>query len=252
MEAQGSRGIGGSTVAWVLAAAGCAGVAFGCSDARRVVEAISREQPAPLSLPAEGRPGEGPDGRVKGPAEEPEHAAEPAGPEDLEKAAEGEAEAQPGRRRVVASTRGRRRRPAPVDGAAAERAGGEGAAEAPGEVGEAVEARAALKVTRLVMAREIAGREPVGVATSFGAGENERLFAFVELTNEAREASEIVVALTPPDGGAPVRIKLDVGAGPRWRTWAMTRKARAPGAWSVAVSGGGGAVLARTSFQITK
>lgn len=229
----------------MLAAVGCAAIALGCSDARKVVEAIAREEPAPLSRQADGRPGSGPDGRAKGPAQEPTHGAEPpdpaAAPEGAEDGADegadgdGEDEAQPGRRRAAAAARGRRRRPAP------------------GEAGEGVTARSALKVTRLVMARDVAGREPVGVATSFGEGETERLFAFVELTNETREPSGIVVALTPPGGGAAVRIPLDVGAGRRWRTWAMTRKARAPGAWSVAVSdAAGGAVLARTSFEITE
>ncbi|MCC6557772.1 MAG: DUF2914 domain-containing protein [Polyangiaceae bacterium] len=245
-------------MSWAVAVLGWAGLAVGCRDARRGTEAISREDPPPLSLAAEGA-GAGQDGRAKAPPDAA-HAPEPASAQAVAQAVEA-AEDQAGDKaedraadekggRTPASARGRRRRPVPAPGepGAAARAPAEGAAPAP--AGE--EAQPELKVTRLVLAKGISGREPVGVGTSFKAGELEKLYAFVTLTNEARAATGIVVAFAPPGGGAPVRIKLDVGTERRWRTWATTRKARAPGAWSVSVSDASGAVLARSSFTITE
>jgi hypothetical protein len=109
-----------------------------------------------------------------------------------------------------------------------------------------------LKVLRLVTARDVSGREPVGAATSFSAADLEKVYAFVELANDARAESGIVVTFTPPAAGPQRIIKLDVGPQKRWRTWAVTRKARAPGTWAVSVADARGTVLARTSFTVTE
>lgn len=110
---------------------------------------------------------------------------------------------------------------------------------------------AELKVSRLVVARGVSGREPVGVGTSFRAQDVERVFVFVDVANEAREEGEIVVAFAPPGGGPAHRVKLAVGAQARWRTWATTKRARAPGSWTAIVSTASGRELARAGFVIT-
>ena len=110
---------------------------------------------------------------------------------------------------------------------------------------------AELKVSRLVIARGVAGREPVGPGTSFRAQDIERVFVFVDVANDAREEGEIVVAFAPPGGGPAHRVKLAVGAKPRWRTWATTKRARAPGSWTAIVSTASGRELARAGFVIT-
>jgi hypothetical protein len=105
-----------------------------------------------------------------------------------------------------------------------------------------------VRVARLSMARSVSGREPVGVATSFRAGEAARLLAFVELTNEAQSESEITVTLASSHAAAQ-EIKLAVGAERRWRTWAAIRPQGA-GDYVVVVRNARRKVLARTAFQV--
>lgn len=109
-----------------------------------------------------------------------------------------------------------------------------------------------LRVKRLVLAEGVSGREPVEPRTSFNAAETERIYAFVEVENRADGEGEITVTFEPPDGGAPRgNVTLNVGASPRWRTWAFTRGARAAGEWTAVVRGPDGQVLARTPFEVT-
>lgn len=109
-----------------------------------------------------------------------------------------------------------------------------------------------LAVKRLVVAQGIKGREPVDAASSFSTKEADKIYAFVEIENKDRTASEITVSFEPPSGGpSHGNIKLAVGGEPRWRTWAFTRTARAVGAWTAVVKDSHGEVLARTPFEIT-
>jgi hypothetical protein len=238
-------------VAFVAAACGAA--ALGCSESRKAIALIAREDPAALSLAAEQRPGGGPDGRSgadtatapnegKSPRAALTASSATPGEEQGDAARSGEeTSAQPAR----GQARERRRRSssavdARADEAARRRARGEGATGVP-----------ELKVTRLVVSRGIAGREPLAPASSFSIAEADRIHAFVELANESQTPSEIHVTFTPPAGRALQRIPLDVGAQRRFRTWATTRKARTAGVWSVAVSDAAGNELARTSFTVT-
>jgi len=241
-----------SALGWALLAVGCGVAALGCGDVRKVTQSIAREEPASLSLGADNRPGEGPAPQAPAPArtdkaQAPDAPADSAAQDDAagddEDAAEASSQSP---RRAVSRSQSRRRR------AASERGGAEPADQGGDEAAEMEDAASGLKVSRLVIARGVSGREPTGVARSFAASEVDRLHAFVELTNEGRAPSEIVVVFTPPGGGAPQRIKLDVGSERRWRTWATTRKARAAGTWGVAVTDASGAVLGRTSFTLTK
>ncbi|XXX71677.1 DUF2914 domain-containing protein [Sorangium sp. So ce134] len=226
-----------------LAVAVFGGAALGCNDPGEAIARIAREEPPALSRAAEGRPG----GGAKGKAQDGEarSAADGAAAED------GRSDADRPDAAIAARgpSRERRRR----SGSALEARAGEGARRAAPGGGADAEAAAApeLQVTRLVVAKGIAGREPIAPATSFASAEIDRLYAFVELSNKDRAASEITVVFTPPDGGAPLRIPLAVGAERRFRTWAATRKARAAGLWSVTVSDAAGKELARASFTIT-
>ncbi|WP_438002666.1 DUF2914 domain-containing protein [Sorangium sp. So ce321] len=233
-------------LALAAAALGGAPAWLGCSDPSDAVARIAREEPPALSRAAQGRPGGGAEGEASAAAPRDEGDA----PALVGGAAADEGRSDADRRDgATASTRGagreRRRRSGSV-------ADGSGRAAPGGVAEERAVAAPELQVVRLVVSRGIAGREPLEPATSFASAEIDRIYAFVELANKDRAASEITVAFTPPDGSAPLRIPLAVGAQRRFRTWAATRKARAAGLWSVVVSDAAGRELARASFTITK
>lgn len=115
-------------------------------------------------------------------------------------------------------------------------------------------ADAPLGVRRLVVAEgvERGRREPVGAASSFKLGNVDRLYAFVEVENPARSEAEVFVTFEPADNGASQgQVSLDVGAAPRWRTWAYTRGVKKAGIWAAVVRSSDGTVLARTRFEVT-
>ncbi|WP_437564799.1 DUF2914 domain-containing protein [Sorangium sp. So ce542] len=226
-----------------LAVAALGGGALGCSDASEAIARIAREEPPALSRAAHGRPGGGSEGQASGAAEDAEGRSAADGA-----ALEGRSDAD--RLDAAIAARGPARERRRRSGSALEaRAAGRGPQDS--GAGEGAAAAPELQVLRLVVAKGIAGREPIAPATSFASAEIERLYAFVELSNKDRAASEITVVFTPPDGGAPLRIPLAVGAERRFRTWAATRKARAAGLWSVTVNDAAGKELARASFTIT-
>jgi hypothetical protein len=106
-----------------------------------------------------------------------------------------------------------------------------------------------LVVRRLVVAHGVKDREPVEASESFESGH--KVYAFVEVENRGREPGEVLVEFVPPGGGAPHGdVTLAVGAAPRWRTWAYTRTANTPGAWTAVVKNKKGDVLARASFEV--
>ncbi|CAN94498.1 hypothetical protein predicted by Glimmer/Critica [Sorangium cellulosum So ce56] len=234
-----------------LAAAALGGAGLGCSDPSEAIARISREELPALSRAAEGRPGGGSEGQAsaaaglaRSDAAVPLRAAVSGAAAD-----EGRSDADRLDAADVSPARGpgreRRRRSGSAEARTA-------AGAAQGGVGEGAARAPELQVIRLVVSKGIAGREPIEPASSFASAEIDRLYAFVELSNKDQATSEISVAFTPPDGGAPLRIPLAVGAQRRFRTWAATRKARAAGLWSVTVSDAAGKELARASFTITK
>ncbi|MEJ7730545.1 MAG: DUF2914 domain-containing protein [Polyangiaceae bacterium] len=107
----------------------------------------------------------------------------------------------------------------------------------------------ALGVVRLVTASGVEKRAPVGLSESFVAGEG-RIYAFVEVENPTREAGRITVTFVSPSGVAHGPIELEVGASPRWRTWAYTRAASKPGTWQAVVQNESGKELAKTEFEV--
>jgi hypothetical protein len=109
---------------------------------------------------------------------------------------------------------------------------------------------AAARVTRLSVSRGVERRQPVGEAERFERGSYERLYAYLEVDNRG-EPGAVVVSFVPPGGGAERgRVRLDVGASPRFRTWAYSRAVDLPGRWAAVVRSLDGRELARTSFDV--
>jgi DUF2914 family protein len=108
-----------------------------------------------------------------------------------------------------------------------------------------------LGVKRLVLAHGIDGHEPQEATSSFRAN-NDRVYAFVEVSNNTKSEGTIHVVFLPPTGPALAEIPLKVGDGPRFRTWAFTRKVHEAGEWAVVVRDDHGKLLGRQSFTVAK
>lgn len=222
---------------WAFAIGGLALSSVGCE--RRGEEA--RPEPITLSRPAPARPGieHGQDPRR----------AEPTATDRGERAALGD---EPGGRAEdgedtddeVAEDTGRDRARKP---AKRRRSGGVATRDDAAEVAS----DSGLRAKRLVVAREVDHREPVGIARSFDASRVTEVTAFVELVNDAREEAKIVVRFEPPSQAA-FEVPLEVGASPRWRTWASTKRPLEEGTWSVRVLDGDGGTIARTTFEVVE
>lgn len=112
-------------------------------------------------------------------------------------------------------------------------------------------ASTSLHAKRLIIAKKIDGREPIGVARSFDGSDVGQVAAFVELANDAREATRIVMRFEPPSSPS-FDVPLEVGAAPRWRTWATTKRPLEEGTWRVRVLDDAGALVAQTTFEVTE
>ncbi len=108
-----------------------------------------------------------------------------------------------------------------------------------------------LHAKRLIVAKKIDGREPLGVSRSFDGSDVGQVAAFVELSNDAREATRIVMRFEPPSSPS-FDVPLEVGASPRWRTWATTKRPLEEGTWRVRVLDDDGALVAQTTFEVTE
>jgi hypothetical protein len=110
---------------------------------------------------------------------------------------------------------------------------------------------APLKLKRILFAESIASREPVDPEETFAASQVDKLYAFVEVVNDTKQKSKIVVRFIPPSG-SPSKVTLDVGDKSRWRTWALRRGVAAVGTWTVTVSDAGGNEIGRRTFEVTE
>ena len=113
-----------------------------------------------------------------------------------------------------------------------------------------VDVNADLYVKRLVIAHGVDEREPVDPAETFEQGDGERIYAFVEIGNRDRTASEVYVSFVKDGARDNGGVRLRVGASPRWRTWAYTRLAKDPGTWHAVVKNAKGEELARQKFEV--
>ena len=208
-------------------------LAFGCKDSTQASPEPGAE-PAPPSLAKlQGEPAKHPapqqvETKTDGPA--PEAAPEPE--EEAESSEGDDAESQP-RRRAERDKKSARNR---ATSQPVEEAGAAGAAE--------------MSVKRILFSRAIEGREPVSPEDTFEQGEADRLYAFVEIKNNSKQKSKVIVTFVPPQGKSS-KVTLDVGDKPRWRTWALRKNATAPGTWKVYVRDEGGKLLGSRSFEVS-
>ena len=107
-----------------------------------------------------------------------------------------------------------------------------------------------LIIRRLVTAPEIEHREPVAASSVFGRHE-ERVYAFVEVSNESKDDRTLLVHFIGPGGQVSGGIELNIPpAVPRWRTWAHTRHAKQPGLGRVEIRSTDGELLGALPFEV--
>ena len=107
-----------------------------------------------------------------------------------------------------------------------------------------------ITIVRLITAPEVEHREPVAPSAVF-RGHEERVYAFVEVSNESDEEKVLWVHFIGPDGQVSGGIELDIpSAVPRWRTWAHTRHAKKPGLWRVEIRSADGTLLGALPFEV--
>jgi len=229
--------VGSAKLVWALvpiAAVWVAGCGRKTEDARPEPVTLSREVPRRPGFEHGQDPRRASDAPAPASARESQDAAEVYEPEQASKPADDDVDDV--RSRKSAKHRGEGRK----------RAGGVADAH-----DDKPTASVALRAKRLIVARKIEGREPVGIARSFDGSSVGQVAAFVELTNDAREETRIVVRFEPPSS-SPFEVALDVGASPRWRTWATTKRPLEEGTWRVRVLDDDGALVAETSFEVTE
>ncbi len=110
--------------------------------------------------------------------------------------------------------------------------------------------RDGLSIRRLVTAPAVQHREPVAASSMFGSHE-EKVYAFVEAQNESDEPKKLIVHFIGPDDSVTGGIELEVPAkSTRWRTWAFTKHAKAPGLWRVEVRTPDGELVGALPFEV--
>jgi len=107
-----------------------------------------------------------------------------------------------------------------------------------------------LALHRLVTAPEVEGREPVAASSLFGP-QNERVYAFVEVSNQSDEDRTLLVHFIGPEGQVSGGVELHIPASaPRWRTWAYTGHATTPGLWRVEIRIEDGTLVGALPFEV--
>ncbi|MFZ1866407.1 MAG: DUF2914 domain-containing protein [Polyangiales bacterium] len=113
-----------------------------------------------------------------------------------------------------------------------------------------LESHDGLTIERLVMASAIEDREPALASSIFGNGED-KIYAFIEASNSSQSDQTLMVHFIGPGGEVSGGIDLEVPASaPRWRTWAYTRHAKAPGIWRVEIRNPEGVLLGVLPFEV--
>jgi hypothetical protein len=107
-----------------------------------------------------------------------------------------------------------------------------------------------LTLVRFVTTSHVENREPMLVSSSFGT-EEERIYAFIEAKNESEVDKTLSVHFIGPGQEVSGGIELEIPASvPRWRTWAYTRHARAPGLWRVEIRDEEGTLIGALPFEV--
>ena len=107
-----------------------------------------------------------------------------------------------------------------------------------------------LTIRRLVATSAIDKREPVFASSVFDH-HDEKIYAFVEASNESEFEKTMVVHFIGPDGRVSGGIELRIPPSvPRWRTWAYTRNAKEPGLWHIEIRNPDGALIGALPFEV--
>jgi len=107
-----------------------------------------------------------------------------------------------------------------------------------------------LTIERLVTAPAVERREPLAASSVFGP-HDEKVYAFVEVRNDAEEDKTLLVHFIGPEGQVSGGIELRIPAAtPRWRTWAYTRNANKPGLWRVEIRSEDGTLVGTLPFEV--
>ena len=109
-----------------------------------------------------------------------------------------------------------------------------------------------LTLRRFVTTSNIEAREPTAAGSLFFTTD-ERVYAFVEASNESSSPKTLLVYFLGPEGKVSGGVELEIPASvPRWRTWAYTRHARKPGAWRVEIRDENGTLFGALPFEIAE
>lgn len=107
-----------------------------------------------------------------------------------------------------------------------------------------------LTIRRLVATSAIDKREPVFASSVFDH-HDEKIYAFVEASNESEFEKTMVVHFIGPDGRVSGGIELRIPPSvPRWRTWAYTKNAKEPGLWHIEIRNPDGALIGALPFEV--
>jgi hypothetical protein len=106
-----------------------------------------------------------------------------------------------------------------------------------------------LTVRRLVVARDVEAREPVGADTRFNLN-GEPLYAFLEMASTSTDAQEILVTFEHEDGTSVGHVELEIPSNvPRWRTWALSHNVTRAGEWRAVVRTAEGEIIGEATFE---
>jgi len=103
---------------------------------------------------------------------------------------------------------------------------------------------------RFITTSQIEKREPIDPTSLFGPMD-EKVYAFVEVSNESESDKSLFVHFIGPNEKVTGGIELEIPASvPRWRTWAYTRHFDAPGPWRVEIRDEEGSLLGALPFEV--
>jgi hypothetical protein len=113
-----------------------------------------------------------------------------------------------------------------------------------------VESIDGVAIQRFVTTSAIDEREPTDPTSTFSP-RHERVYAFVEVSNESESNKSLFVHFIGPKEKVSGGVELEIPASvPRWRTWAYTRHFEEPGLWRVEIRDVDGALLGALPFEV--
>jgi hypothetical protein len=106
-----------------------------------------------------------------------------------------------------------------------------------------------LTLKRQLIVKEIKDRKPVGEGTRFAVNDAQ-VYCYLDMANPKGPERHLSVAWI--HNGKPFyKVRLRVGVGNVWRTWARLRlRPQSVGSWHCTVSNEDGQLLARTAFTV--